>query len=478
MRGSERHPGVQSLHDMNANSVGGLRSRMSGQVVTHCDAGYHDARKVWNGLINRYPAVIARCDGVADVVEAVSFAREHDLPVTVRGGGHNVAGTAVDDGCLVVDLSLMKGVLVDPEKRRVRVEPGARLGELNRETQCYGLATPGGMAADTGVSGSTLSGGIGWLRRKHGLGVDNLRSAQVVLADGDVVTASEESNPDLFWAIRGGGGNFGVVTSFEFELHPVGPDVARAILYYAGDDAGEVLRSYRQYTSDASDEVTTLAFLTFASHSSSIPRSHRGEPALGIMGCYAGPVAEGERALRPLREFGDPITDHSGVTTFVDLHDSEDTYPHGRNYYWKSLYLRELRDDCIDQLVERARAAPSKQSSVALWQLGGAMGRVDPSATAFPARNEAFLLTVEATWDDPARSGENLAWARETWSEMEEFSPGTLYVNFPGFAEEGDDLLRTAYGPNYDRLVELKSRYDPTNVFRPGQKLDLSVATS
>ena len=449
---------------------------MRGTVYTPDDERYHDVRKVWNGLINRYPAVVARCRGVVDVVETVNFARGHDLPASVRGGGHNVAGTAVVDGGVVVDLSEMEGIHVDPEARVARVEPGVRLGELNRETQQFGLAVPGGMAADTGVAGSTLGGGLGWIRRKHGLGIDNLRSVDAVLANGEFVRASDSRNEDLFWAIRGAGGHFGVVTSFEFDLHPVGPEVASAMVYYPGEASPEVLRAYREYAADCPDEVTTIAFHSFAPDGEDVPEPERGEPALGLMGCYAGPVEAGREALRPLRELADPLVDYSGVTSYAAIHDSEGAYPHGRNYYWKSLYLEELTDDAVDSLVAHAREAPSDHSSLTLWQLGGEMNRVDADETAFPARDAAFMLSVEATWDDPHASPENLAWAREAWAALREFSDGRLYVNFPGLAEDRTDVIPAAYGENLERLVELKAEYDPTNLFRPHRNVSIPTA--
>ncbi|QLG28805.1 FAD-binding oxidoreductase [Halorarum halophilum] len=478
MRGSKHHSGVGSLREIPEEEVRAFRKRMAGTVFTHDDEGYHDARQVWNGLINHYPAVVARCSGVADVVEAVDFAREHDLPVSIRGGGHNVAGTAVVDGGLVVDLSERKGIHVDPDARRARVEPGVTLGELTRETQVFGLAVPGGMAADTGVAGSTLGGGLGWIRRKYGLGIDSLRSVDVVLADGSFVRASPSDHGDLFWAIRGAGGQFGAVTSFEFDLHPVGPEIASAMVYYPGDNSREVLRAYREYTESCPDEVTTLAFHSFAPGGDGVPESARGEPALGIMACHVGPVEEGERVLRPLRELGDPLVDYSGPTTYADIHDSEGAYPHGRNYYWKSMYLDELGDDCIDLLVERASVAPSHHSSVTLWQLGGEMNRVDADDTAFPHRDAAFMLSVEATWDDPHTSSQNLDWARETWEHLWEQSDRSLYVNFPGLAADRTDLMRAAFGDHYERLAELKAEYDPTTLFRSHNGLSLAGGTT
>ena len=468
MRGSKHPPAVTVFERLPEEAVAALRAAVAGPVVTPSDDGYDHARRLWNGLVNRYPAVVVECTGVADVVAAVRFAGDHDLPVSVRAGGHNVSGSALAEAGLVVDVSGLKGVRVDPTARRVRVDPGVSLGELTRETQQFGLAVPGGMAADTGVAGSTLGGGVGWLRGKYGLGVDNLRSVDLVTADGEFLTASEASHPDLFWAVRGGGGNLGVVTSFEFDCHPVGPEVATVMTYYAGEDAAAVLRSYREYVADAPDAVTTLAFHTDAPDSSDVPESARRRPALGVMACYAGPTDEGERALRPLRELADPLRDDSGVWSVLDLHHTEGVYPHGRNYYWKSLYIDDLTDDCIERLVAHGERSPSHYSSLTLWPFRGAMCRVDPTATAFAGRGADHMLTVEASWDDAAASPENVAWAREVWTDMHAFSSGGLYGNFPGFGEEGADLVRSMYGPNYERLAAVKAEYDPDGRFSAG----------
>ena len=470
MRGAEPPTAAAVLRDLPAGAVEGLRREVRGSVRTFDEDGYDEARRVWNGLVNRYPAVIVRCANVADVVAAVNFARTNDLLVAVRGGGHNVAGDGVCDDGVVVDLSEMKGIHVDPGDRRVRVEPGVRLGELLDATQEFGLAVPAGMASDTGVSGSTLGGGMGWLRRKYGLGIDSLLSATVVTAGGDVLTADESRNSDLFWALRGGGSNFGVVTSFEFRLHPVGPEVATAMVYYA--DPSEVLRSYREYAASAPDEVTTIAFCTAAPDDLNVPEESRGDPAVGVMGCYAGPVKDGEAALAPLRNLGDPVADYSEVTTFRALHESEGVYPRGRNYYWKSAFFDELTDECVDRIVEWAGKAPSKRSSLTLWQFGGEMSRVDADGTAFAGRDAAFMLSVEANWDDRMACERNVSWAREAWADLRRFSSGGLYVNFAGFGEEGEDLVRAAYGDNYDRLAEIKRTYDPTNLFRHNRNVE------
>lgn len=474
MRPAARTPGTRTVSNIPNDSIRAFERGFQGEVILPGDERYDRARRVWNGLVNEYPAIVARCRGVSDVASAVEFAREHDLPVGVRGGGHHVTGGGVSDGSLVVDLSGMKGIRVDPANRTARVEPGVRVGELLAETQRFGLAASGGTASDTGIAGSTLGGGIGWLRRKHGLAIDNLLSVDLVTADGELVTASETENEDLFWGVRGAGGHLGVVTSFEFRLQPVGPEVATVMVYYPGEAATDVLRDYREYTETAPDEVTTMAFLTTAPDSEAIPREARGKSALGMMACYAGQVEKGTETLQPLRELADPLADFSGPTSFIDFHESEGMYPSGRHYYWKSVFLEELSDECIERLVEHACRAPSRRSSLTLWQFGGAMSRVASSETAFAGRDEAFMLSVEVCWDDPVASGENVAWGRTAWEEMRRFSSGRLYINFVGLGEEGSELSRAAYGDNYDRLVELKAEYDPTNTFRINRNVGLT----
>ena len=396
MRPESSTPGEQALDRVPDGALRSFERGFGGSVIRPDDDRYDRARRVWNALVNRYPALVVRPTGPADVASAVEFARKYGLKVSVLGGGHGVAGSGVRDGALVVDCSRMKGVRVDPDARTARVEPGVRVGEALRETQRFGLAPVAGTAADTGIAGSTLGGGISWLRRKHGMGVDNLRSVDLVTADGGCLTASGDKNTDLFWGIRGGGGSLGIVTSFELDLHPVGPEVATAMVYSPEETIRDVLRAYREYATSAPDEVTSMAFLTTAPESQRVPESARGEPCVGLMACYAGPVEEGIRELEPLRDLGDPILDDSGVSTYRELHDLDSVYPHDRYYYWKSLYLDTLTDEAVDRLREHAATAPSSSSSLTLWQLGGEMGRVDPSEAAFAGRDGDFLVSVEA----------------------------------------------------------------------------------
>jgi FAD/FMN-containing dehydrogenase len=448
--------------------VDDLASGLRGDLARTGDPGYEPARQLWNGMIDRRPALIARCAGAEDVVAAVNFARDHELLLAVRGGGHGVAGHAVCDGGLVIDLSELKGIDVDPEGRRARAEGGCTLGDLDRETQRHGLATPLGVVTRTGIAGLTLTGGMGWLRRKHGLSCDNLAAAQVVTADGTLLTASESENSDLFWAIRGGGGNFGVVTSFEYRLHPVGPEVFVCFVFYPADRAREVLRFCERYLSEAPEEAAPLGILGRVPEAEEFPQDSHGEPYVALLAPYPGDgPAEGERVLRPLREIADPIADLSGAMPYTEAQALlDEDYPDGWRYYWKSVNLPELSDEVIERLVGHAASAPSPYSTIDVWYQGGAMARVGEEETAFANRGAPYLLGIEGNWEEESGSDENVAWVRETFADLRSFSAGGVYLNFPGFLEEGEELLHEGYGTNYGRLVEVKARYDPTNLFR------------
>ena len=448
----------------------GLEAGFHGDLFRPGDPEYDDARTVWNGMIDRRPALVARCAGVADVASAVGFAREIDLPVTVRGGGHNVAGTAVCDDGLVIDCSGMTAVRVDPEARTAWVQAGATWADVDHETQQFGLATPGGVVSDTGVAGLTLGGGIGHLRRRYGLSCDNLRSVELVTAGGEFVTASADENPKLFWGLRGGGGSFGVVTAFEFDLHPVGPEVATCLVFYPGDRARECLRSYREYAEAAPDEVSTLVFAGAIPDEELFSADAVDAPKIAFMGCHAGPVEEGERALAPLREFAEPLADLSGVMPYAEFQRIlDEEYPDGMRYYWKSLYLDGLPDAALDRIVHWADAAPSPLSTVDVWHLGGAIAEIGTGECAFAGRSAPFLLGVEANWESPAEDGRNVRWVRDCLDDMRGFSDGSVYLNFPGFFEEGEEMVRTTFGSTYERLVDLRDEYDPTNLFRRAQ---------
>jgi FAD/FMN-containing dehydrogenase len=450
-----------------------LRASIHGPVTGPGDAGYDEARRVWNGAIERRPALIARCSGVADVVEAVGFARKRDLVVAVRSGGHGVGGHAVCDGGLVIDLSPMKGIRVDPATRTARAEAGVLWGELDRETQLFGLATVGGIVTHTGIAGLTLGGGIGWLMRKHGATVDNLLSADVVTAQGEILTASVDENPDLFWAIRGGGGNFGIVTSFEYRLHRVGPTVLAGPVFHALEDAPELLRFYREFIAEAPDELTTIFELSAPPPHPSLPEKLHGKPIVMVGVCYAGAPDDGAELVRPLKQFGRPIVDLLEPKPYTALQSMFDPFvPHGWHRYWKSVELPPLTDDAIDTLVEHSSALTSPRSYCIVFQLGGALTRVGEGEMAFSQRAAAHNVNVNAVWteEDPD-AARHIAWARSFFDAMQPHAGGQVYLNFLG--EEGGNRVRQAYGARtYERLVELKRVYDPTNFFRLNQNIE------
>jgi FAD/FMN-containing dehydrogenase len=453
-----------------------LRAELRGPLITPDSPGYDAARAVWNAMHDRHPGLIARCAGAADVMTAVRFARDHRVALAVRGGGHNIAGSAVCDGGLVIDFSAMRSVRVDPAARRARVEPGATLGDFDREAQAFGLATPLGINSTTGVAGLTLGGGFGWLSRRLGLAVDNLLAADVVTADGELVTASETENSDLFWAIRGGGGNFGVVTSFEFRLHPVGPEVLAGLVVHPLDDAPDVLRFYRDFMRDAPEALTCWFVLRKAPPAPFVPPAWHGREILALAMCWSGPLDEGARVAAPLRGVGRPITDvvaarpFAAWQTFLDASATA-----GMRNYWKAHDFRELSDGLIDLAVGHARRLPDPLCDIAFAHLGGAVSRVPGDATAYAHRDARYSLNVHARWADPARDAECVAWARELFQDAAPFATGSVYVNF--MTQDEGDRVRAAYGANYDRLAAIKTRYDPTNLFRANQNIRPAAAT-
>jgi FAD/FMN-containing dehydrogenase len=451
----------------------GLADAFRGELVLPADPGYDAARAIWNGAIDRRPACIARCTGVADVVAAVRFARERELPVAVRSGGHGVGGHALCDGGLVVDLSPMKGIRVEPAARIARAEAGVLWGELDRETQLHGLATVGGIVTHTGIAGLTLGGGIGWLMRKHGATVDNLVSVDLVTADGELLTSSEDQNPDLFWGLRGGGGNFGIVTSFEYRLHPVGPIVLAGPVFHPLEDAPEVLRFYREFIAAAPDELTTIFDLSVAPPLPFLPEEVHGKPIVMVGACYAGSPDEGAEVVRPLKQFGRPIADLLEPKPYTALQSMFDPLvPHGWHRYWKSVELPPLTDPAIDTLVEHASAVTSPKSYCIVFQLGGALGRVGADETAFSQRDAAHNVNINAVWtEDDVEGDRHVAWARDFYAAMQPHAGERVYLNFLG--DEGADRVRQAYGARqYERLVELKRAYDPTNFFRLNQNIE------
>jgi FAD/FMN-containing dehydrogenase len=436
-----------------------FRAGLRGQVILPGDVDYDDARKVWNGMIDRRPTLIARCAGVADVSRAIRFARDQQLLLAVRGGGHNVTGAGTCDRGLVIDLSPMKAVQVDSERRTARVEPGATWKEFDQETQQYGLATTGGLISSTGVAGFTLGGGIGWLVRKHGLACDNLISAEVVIASGQLVHANAGEHPDLYWGLRGGGGNFGVVTAFEFALHPVST-VVGGVVAHPLPRAREVLHFYRRFIATAPDELTTL--VNFAT-------TPEGKQIIGLAACYAGPVEQGAEVMRPLKEFGPPAMDMMGPLPYTALQQANDPRaPAGLQNYWKAAFLRDLSDEAIEAMIEYATHATSPLSMIHLHQLGGAMNRVAADATAFGHRDSGFVVNIIGMWPAPGDNDKHIDWARGLFAALEPCAHGA-YINFLG--DEGEARVRAAYDTNYERLVALKNKYDPTNLFRLNQNI-------
>jgi FAD/FMN-containing dehydrogenase len=443
-----------------------------GRLISAHDADYDIARAVWNGAIDRRPRLIARCIGTADVIAALRFARGHALEVAIRGGGHNVGGTAVCDGGLVIDLSAMRGVRVDPAERRAWVQGGALWTDVDAETQAHGLATTGGIVSHTGVAGLTLGGGVGWLMRKHGLTIDNLVAAEVVTADGQRLRVCEDRHRDLFWALRGGGGNFGVVTSFEFRLHPVGPTVLAGPILWDASSAREVLRFYRDYVRDIPDELGTVVRFGAAPPLPVIPAHLHWRPVVMVGTCYAGPIEDGERVLRPLRTCRAPLLDLIGPAPYAGIQSALDsTVLHGWNYYWKSTHLPELGDGLVDVIADHAFACASPRSYVAMFHLKGAVSRVPQGATAFGNRQASHALTLDAVWRPGEDFGErDVAWTRRFLAALDGFREG-VYVNFLG-SDEGPRRIREAYGDSvYDRLVDVKNTYDPDNVFHYNQNI-------
>jgi FAD/FMN-containing dehydrogenase len=456
-----------TVPEIDTEALQAFALQMRGPVLTPEDLGYEEARRIWNGLIDRRPALIARCSGTADVVDAVNFAREHDLLVSIKGGGHNVAGNAVNDGGLVIDLSSMNGVHVDAQSGRVRVQGGATLGDMDRETQLFGLAVPAGVVSTTGVAGLTLHGGAGHLRRKYGLTIDNLLSVDIVTADGRLRRASSTENEDLFWAVRGAGSNFGVVTSFEFQAQPIGPMVMVGAVFYALEDVRELLPAWRDYVSSAPNELSSVALCWSVPPHEPFPPEHHGRPIFLVAGAYAGPIEEGEPVVQPLRELGEPLIDLSGPWPWLGLQSGfDELYPKGGLYYWKSRALAELSDAAIEDIADFAARRPSALTDIVVWHNGGAISDVAETETAYGGRDAAFLVTGEASWDDPDVSDTAIAWGRDFWEAMGRHSTGGLYLNFAGLGEEKDELVKAGYGANYEPLTKLKAKYDPTNLFR------------
>ena len=437
-----------------------LRPAIRGELVLPDDTGYPQARKVWNGMVDKRPAAVIYCAGAGDAIAAVQFARSENLLVSVRAGGHNVAGSSVCDGGLVIDVSRMKQIEVDPARRIARAQAGLNLGEFDTATQAHGLATTMGVNADTGIAGLTLGGGFGKLGRKHGLTCDNLVAADIVTADGRLLRASATENADLFWGIRGGGGNFGIVTTFEYRLHPVGPLLLAGSVLYRYEHARAAMEFYAAFSSKAPDELSLDAALVTAPS---------GERFFNVSACYVGPIAEGERVIKPLREYGTPAEDRIAPIPYVQLQSAGDAnFPRGRRYYWKAQFMREISDQAIDTLLAAYATAPSG-SLLVLQQVGGAIGRVPIAETPYANRDALYDCFPISIWDEPADDEIHIRWARDLWTAMRPFSTGGVYANNLG--DEGMDRVQAAYGENYARLVALKNKYDPTNFLRLNQNI-------
>lgn len=446
-------------------AVASFSNHVAGQVIQPGNDAYERARHIWNASINRYPGLIVRCLGAADVIASIDFAREHDLRVAVRGGGHNVGGRALCDDGLVIDMSLMKGVYVDPRTRTATVQGGATLGDVDRETHLHGLAVAAGVVSKTGIAGLTLGGGVGWLVRRFGLACDNVISMQVATADGRLLTASADENADLFWALRGGGGNFGAVTSFVYRAHPVNT-VLGGLIAWPRQEARDVLRFYRDFTESAPDELTAYAALVHTPDGTT--------PIVAVIACYSGEIAEGERLLGPLREFGTPVLDAFQEMPFPTMQSILDGgFPDGNYNYWKSTFVDELSDEMLDVLVDFANRNTSPLTASLIECYGGAANRVPVSETAFAQRRSKYNVGIMPQWSDPSKSEQHIRWARDFFEALQPFSNGGYLLNF--LDQEGDDIVRAAFGENYARLVEVKNKYDPTNFFRLNQNVKPSV---
>ncbi len=450
-----------------------LASRLRGQLLEPGNTGYDEARCVWNGMIDRRPSLIARCRNAADVMASVNYAREQGLAIAIHSGGHNVAGYAVCDRGLMIDMSLMNAVRVDPALDRAFVEGGATWGDVDAATTPFGRATPGGLISATGVAGLSLSGGIGWLRGTRGLSCDNILAADIVTANGHLIRASNSENPDLLWALKGGGGNFGIVANFEFRIHPVEPELMFCAPVYLEENANEILPKWRDFMETAPDELTGLAEFSTIPEDDAYPAHTWGKRVITLAAVYDGLAEDGERITMPLRKFGDPLLDFSGPVPYRTLQTLYDAiFPKGRDRcYWKSTYLKGLGDDVIKDLTALLAKRPSEMTYASIWKFGGAMQRVAADATAFGDRSMPYMFSLDAIWSRPADDAANIAWVKNAWQSSQRHSTGRMYLNFPGLGE-GENLVRDAFGADtYSRLQTIKRKYDPENLFRLNQNI-------
>ncbi len=457
---------------LGAESVAAFEARLRGPLLRPGEPAYDEACAIWNGMIDKRPALVAQPQGAADVIECVNFAREGSVPLSVRGGGHNIAGTAIAEGGLMIDHTPRKGVYVDVERGVIRVEPGCNWGDADRETQLHGLVVPGGIVSHTGVAGFTLGGGFGWASRKYGLASDNLLSADIVTAEGKLIRASETEHPDLFWALRGGGGNFGIVTSFEFRACTLGPEVMAGIVFHPMDKAREVIGLYREITQSAPDELCCLLVMRMAPPAPFLPEEVHGTPVVGIAACYVGSIEDGAKAVRPIKEFGEPVGDAIAPKPFTAYQAMLDAgAPFGRRYYWKSDYFADLDPAMDDVLIEHASRFQSPHSSLLLMHLGGETNRIGETDTAAGNRDAEYVLNIQGAWEDPADDDRNVAWARDFWQAARPYSTGGTYINFLTEDAEEDRVREAFLSESYDRLVKVKTKYDPDNMFRSNQNI-------
>jgi len=468
------HVAIRSLNgkelQVDSEAIQELQQNLHGPLLFPGNGEYDNARTIWNGMHDNHPAFIVQCSGPADVLDTVNFARQHKLLVSVKGGGHNVAGTAICDKGIVIDLSRLRNVRVDPKNRIADVGGGALLSDVDRETQLFGLVLPSGLVSETGVAGLTLGGGYGWVRRKYGLAIDNLLSVDIVTGNGEFVTASEDENQDLFWAVRGGGGNFGIVTSFRFRLHPLGPMVYFAAPMYPAEKAGEILPKWREFCENASDDITSYCIFQTLPAADAFPKEVWNKEVIVTPTMYAGDPEEGEKVLKPLREMGATVLDLSSPMPYRALQQAFDwVFPDGMRYYWKTTTLPELDDKAISTIVDIGTSRSSPNTVLGVWQLGGAMARVSEDATAYGRRDDPWLVNIDTGWSDQTEDDKQISFTRDAWNRLAELSNGGMYIHYG--SPEKEEQIRRAYGKNYDRLVEIKTKYDPMNIFRLNQNI-------
>ncbi len=456
---------------LDSAAVEDLRTRFRGSLLLPGDPGYEDSRTVWNAMIDRRPVLVARCLGVGDVIAAVNFAREHGIALTIKGGGHNISGLAVADGAIMLDMSSMRGVMVDADARIARVQAGCLLGDVDRETQVHGLAAVLGFVSNTGIAGLTLGGGFGYLTRQYGWTCDNVRAIELVTANGSLVRASEQENPDLFWGLRGGGGNFGVATRFDYDLYPVGPEIIGGAVAWPGEAAPDVLEMYRTVAAGAPPELSLVAVLRLAPPAPWLPQEFHGKLIVAIFACHTGSIAAGEKLVAPIKAFGKPIGDVLQRRTYISQQSILDaTQPKGRRYYWKSEYLPAVEPGLLRKCVEYAEQLKSPHSAVVLFPLGGALNQAATDLSPVGNRDAEYVLNVTASWESAGDDAANVGWARAAWEDMRGYSTGGTYINFLTEEEVGD-RIRDAYGGHYERLVQVKTTWDPENFFRVNKNL-------